>query len=313
MIMARKKRSLALNICHHVMLRGIDGERIFQEKSDFYRLCLMLQKSVEDHGFKIHAFCFMSNHIHLIIEPTCSFLHICVHSFAARYAQYYNKKYKRKGYLFQGRFRSIVVSSGIYLKRLIRYIHLNPLEEKIVSNLDDYPWSSHRAYMNLIDYTWLTKDHVLSHFGKNSYDGAINLLKFIGAKVEAEEDLDQINSAFSTGAYGSKDFVQKHVKNSFIPEQLPINCKLDIKQVIEKVSDLFDLTPNQLASSSREKKIVDARSVLSLLAREVPNLSLYGVARELGKNHGTISRLAVRAADSTELQNYVEQLLVKQE
>jgi putative transposase len=310
-IMTRKTRSLALNICHHVMLRGIDGEVIFKDKNDFFRLYLMLQKAAEVHGFQIHAFCFMPNHMHLIIKPLTTLLEICVHAFAARYAQFYNRKYKRRGYLFQGRFRSIVVSDGIYLQRLVRYIHLNPVEAKIVSRPEDYPWSSHKAYMGHTDYTWLKKDFVLQRFGRNAHEGTKNLLKFISNKVEAEADLEQIHAAFAAGAYGDKAFHQEHVEEPLVTPEKLISSALDIEQIIEKVTTIFEVTPEQLAGSSRLQKLVNARSVLALFARKVSNLSLYDVSRALNKNNGTISRLATRAESFPELRTLVDDLLEK--
>ena len=68
--MPRKKRISRLNSCHHVMLRGIGGQNIFLSDHDRVRFCLLLQAASEKHSFRIHGFCLMSNHVHLILEPT---------------------------------------------------------------------------------------------------------------------------------------------------------------------------------------------------------------------------------------------------
>lgn len=107
----------------------------------------------------------MSNHIHHIIEPLKGDLKDGVHNVAFRYAQYFNSRHNRKGYLFQGRFRSIMVEDGAYLQRLIRYIHLNPVEAGIVSKTEDYPWCSHRAYLGNDVITWLETNRVLKVIG----------------------------------------------------------------------------------------------------------------------------------------------------
>ena len=88
-----------------------------------------------------------------------------MHRFAGRYAQYYNSRHQRRGYVYQGRFRSIIVENGLYLKRLIRYLHLNPLEAGLAKTPDDYRWSSHQAYFGHAFFTWLETRRVLAYFG----------------------------------------------------------------------------------------------------------------------------------------------------
>jgi putative transposase len=75
----------------------------------------------------------MSNHIHMILEPFKEALATGVYRFAGRYAQHYNSRHKRRGHVYQGRFRSIIVQNGLYLPRLARYIHLNPVESGLVN------------------------------------------------------------------------------------------------------------------------------------------------------------------------------------
>ena len=144
--MPRRIRVWESGRCYHVMLRGIDGRDIFKDDKDRSRFCLLLQEASELHSFRIHAFCLMTNHIHLLLEPLESGLANGVHRFATRYAQHYNARHKKRGYVFQGRFKSILVEDGTYMKRLLRYIHLNPLEANLVSKLQEFHWSSHNGY-----------------------------------------------------------------------------------------------------------------------------------------------------------------------
>ena len=88
--MPRQKRFTQLYSCHHVMLRGNGGQLIFTDDKDRIRFCFILQKAVDEYQVNVHAFCFMSNHVHLILEPTIFPLSISVHALAGRYAQYFN-------------------------------------------------------------------------------------------------------------------------------------------------------------------------------------------------------------------------------
>ena len=89
--MPRRKRYTQFHSCHHVMLRGNAGRSIFLDDHDRIRFCLILQKITEEHLLTVHTFCFMSNHVHFILEPTITPLSASVHDFAGRYAQYFNR------------------------------------------------------------------------------------------------------------------------------------------------------------------------------------------------------------------------------
>ena len=124
--MARRPRFHLPFGIYHVMLRGNDGLPIFFSDADRCRMSLLLQEGVEQFSHYIHAFCFMSNHIHLAIQVRETSISRIMQNLAFRYARYINKKYDRVGHLFQGRFKSIIVDGNRYLKELVRYIHLNP-------------------------------------------------------------------------------------------------------------------------------------------------------------------------------------------
>ena len=102
----------------------------------------------------------MKNHIHILMEPQVYPLEQCVHSFSFRYAQYFNQHYKREGHVFQGRYKSIPIDDDLYFKRVVRYIHLNPLHAGIVSTPQEYVWSSYGAYLGVKEFPWLYKDKV---------------------------------------------------------------------------------------------------------------------------------------------------------
>jgi REP element-mobilizing transposase RayT len=117
--MARLKRYHLPGALYHVMLRGNDGQDIFFSKSDMYNLCLLIQEGTERYGHRIHAFCFMKNHIHLLVQVAEISLSKIVHNLAFRYSQKINRKNKKIGHLFQGDLRlslltKVCISKGYY-------------------------------------------------------------------------------------------------------------------------------------------------------------------------------------------------------
>ncbi len=309
--MARRRRIHRKGFCHHVMLRGAGGLPLFLDNSDRIRFCLYLQEACERHLFAVHGFCLMSNHIHLIMEPVNTSLSVCEHSFAARYAQYFNRRHNRRGYLYQGRFRSIIVENSAYLRRLIRYIHLNPVEAGLVAHPEAYKWSSAKAYNDLDCFTWLETDLILGHFSETATEARTQMIKYIEkGRIEGiANDRNEILSAVA--AYGSREFLNecKHKDTEINVSNNEINSSEDhLKELLDKVCSSYDLQISDVLGSSKNKKMVDARSVLAVLPRINPKIVQKAMAKLLGKSEGSISRLAARAEQQSELISFARKL-----
>ncbi len=145
--MPRIARVKSKSNIYHVMIRGINRQNIFEEDDD--RLCFMkiLDYCKEISGFKLYAFVLMSNHIHLLIEPSGEALNTVFTRIETRYALWYNRKYQRTGYLFQNRFRSEAVETDLYFMTVLRYILQNPMKAGLENHPGSYRWSSYPAYI----------------------------------------------------------------------------------------------------------------------------------------------------------------------
>jgi hypothetical protein len=114
--------------------------------------------------------------------------------FLTGYAMHFNRRYKRSGYLYQNRYKSILCQEEEYLLELVRYIHLNPLRAKIMldlSGLDRYEWSGHAALLGMRNTPWQSCDEILERFGKTRADAQSNYRQFIaeGELMGRREDL----------------------------------------------------------------------------------------------------------------------------
>ena len=177
--MPRKARIHSTTGIYHVMLRGINGQDLFREKDDFIsfqKRLFQLSHPKDEKGeptdpfCHIYAYCLMTNHVHLMLRPLGKDLSEVIRSLAVSYARYYNNVMSRRGYLFQDRFRSEPVEDFNYLITLFRYIHQNPLKAGLVSDVDDYCWSSWHEYsptsMNALpicEKTFIVNQLDLSH------------------------------------------------------------------------------------------------------------------------------------------------------
>ncbi|RKD34252.1 transposase [Thermohalobacter berrensis] len=145
--MPRKRREKSITGIYHVMLRGINGQTIFHDNEDYEKLIKTLKKYKEVCGYKIYAFCFMSNHIHLLIKEGKEDLGITFRRIGVSYVYWYNRKYSRSGHLFQDRYKSEVVENDKYFLTVLRYIHQNPIKAGIEDDIDKYRWSSYNEYL----------------------------------------------------------------------------------------------------------------------------------------------------------------------
>ena len=147
--MARKSRIHIPGGFYHVLLRGNSGQEIFFSKEERYRFYLLIQEGISRFNYRVHAFCLMSNHVHLAIQVSDVPLSKIMQNLSFRYTLWINKQQKRMGHLFQGRYKAIIVNHESYLIGLVRYIHLNPVRAGIVKRALDYPWSGHRTYIGV--------------------------------------------------------------------------------------------------------------------------------------------------------------------
>jgi REP element-mobilizing transposase RayT len=142
--MPRTERRISSTGVYHIMLRGINQQNIFEEDSDFKIFLKCIAESKKLSGFKLYAYCLMSNHVHLLIEEGDEPLGIAFRRIGARYVFRYNWKYERNGHLFQDRYRSEPVENDSYLMNVLRYIYQNPVKSGVCDRIGDYPWSSYQ-------------------------------------------------------------------------------------------------------------------------------------------------------------------------
>jgi REP element-mobilizing transposase RayT len=153
--MARQLRKQSATGIHHVMLRGINRQIIFEAPEDyrmFIHYLYQVTKPTDEAGralpayATIYAYCLMTNHVHLLIREGAENLSYIVKRIAAAYARFYNDKYQHYGHLFQDRFKSEPVNDAAYFFTLLRYIHQNPVAGGLAKDVANYEWSSWGEY-----------------------------------------------------------------------------------------------------------------------------------------------------------------------
>jgi len=146
--MARRPR-LDMAGYHHVLNRGVEKRTVFLNEDDYEMFLALLCEACVLFNMKVHSYCLMSNHYHLLLELQSDNLSKAMRFINSRYAIYFNKKLKRVGHLWQGRFKSWYITDEAYLYTLIKYIEFNPLKANMVKKLEEYNYSSYRSFVGL--------------------------------------------------------------------------------------------------------------------------------------------------------------------
>lgn len=149
---------------YHITSRGIRRSTLFYDVYDRRVYLDILSETKEKHPFTLHSYCLMTNHCHLQMETSLTPPEKIMQALNLKYAKYFNKKYSYSGHVFENRyFREIIDSIGYELD-VSKYIHLNPLKANLVVELEEYPWSSYRAYAYGENNPLIKTEHLLSYF-----------------------------------------------------------------------------------------------------------------------------------------------------
>lgn len=166
--MARPLRIEYPGAFYHVLNRGLERREIFRSRRDyevFLTLCLEIHKRFE---VRFHAFSLMPNHYHLMVETPDANLSRAMRHLDGVFTQNFNKRHKRVGPLFQGRYKAILIDKDAYSLQLSRYIHLNPMKTKMATRPEGHPYSSLQYYLGHASKpAFLETDWLLGQFHRN--------------------------------------------------------------------------------------------------------------------------------------------------
>lgn len=288
--MPRKPRLHFPGAVYHVMLRGNAGQNIFSDNSDRSRFLLILQQEQELSGCRIHAYCLMGNHVHLALQVANIPLSKIMQKVGFRYTQYCNRKLKRTGHLFQGRFKAILVDQNSYLLELVRYIHLNPLRVKLVDNPDHYLWSSHMSYRNGVDTSWLTTDWVLAQFNSDRTAARELYWKFIQDGFTDGYRKEFHSGSFEGRALGDEHFIEQALKSA--SQCYDRQISLDV--ILDAVCKTYAFELEQLIAPGKHRPFTEARAVAALQVRQSETLTLLELGKRFNRSMTSLSHAASR-------------------
>ena len=319
--MPRQARLDIPGALHHIMVRGINKAKIFDDDQDKTRFLERLGQNVLAGNCSVYAWVLMNNHVHILFKSGSYGISAVMRKQLAWYAQYYNRRHKRTGHLFENRYKSILCDEDNYLLALVRYIHLNPLRANIVKTiqeLDRYPFCGHRTIIGKADHPWMDVKYVLHQFGNTRRKGILEYQQFMreGIGLGRQPELTGGGLLRSVGGWsqviarrrsgnkeegderilGSGDFVHAILKETEERELRQLKLKRSgktIRNIIAEECEKSGISPQEVMNGVRRRVVSNLRAAIAMRGRTELGLSSAEMARHLGVAAASISRLIV--------------------
>jgi len=306
--MARPLRIEYSGALYHVISRGDRREAIVKDDQDRKRRLEWLARTVEQHDWRLHAFALMKNHEHLLVETPKPNLSMGMKLLNGAYTQYFNKRHRCSGHLFQGRFKAHVVEEEGHYTELSRYIHLNPVRAKVVKEPASYRWSSFSGYCRLAHRVeWMTYRRVLADFGpgresirRQRYARYVRLAVGLSLPVPW-------SGAIHGLLIGSTEFLDR-VKQSLKLEKVVLDIPLSqafisrpsLKQVIALSAKQLGVDPKSWRPGRRDTGF--ERALAAFVCRRVYDYSGKDIAHLVGyRDGGSVTRALYRVESDAAL------------
>lgn len=278
---------------YHVTGRGNERGSIFRDERDRIKFLELLALVVGRERWVLHAYCLMGNHYHLLLETPLGKLSRGMQVLNGRYTQAFNLRHRRRGHLFEGRFKAILVEKEAHLLELCRYVVLNPVRAGMVRSAGDWAWSNYRVTSGRSSSPkWLEVDWTLSQFGR----GRSAARRSYGSFVSEGRGQPSPWKGLSGQVYlGGRDFLAKvdaRLKGWRHSDAIPLAQRrpfpADPDAVRRAVAGEFGVEEEKL---SRRRGGADKR-IAVYLTRKMTALSPDEIGRRYGIHPSRVSHIA---------------------
>ena len=290
--MPRKPRIHVPGGLYHVILRGNNRQAIFCDDGDRHRWMRLLEMGIERYRCRIHAYCWMTNHVHLAVQVSDLPLGAMIRWVASQYSRSTNKRLEKTGHLFERRYRGRLVDTDGYLLQLVRYIHRNPVAASLVDDPAHYPWSSHHAYLGFYRPALLTTDWVLSCFGERRKQAIAAYRNFMAEEGATRHKLPDA-AWLDDQTLGDDDFAAATRHTAPSARDAP-----SLSRLIREICARHGIDEGELASPRRTHRNSRVRAEIALAAQQRGVAGLADVARHFNRSASSLSHAVRYLLDS---------------
>ena len=284
--MPRRFRIQIPGAFYHVTLRGNHQGAIFVADNDRRLLNKIVARTLEKFDARLHAYCWMTNHLHFLIQMGAIALSNSMRQIAAEFARAMQSKLETTGHFFERRYHASLVDVDSYLLQLVRYIHLNPVKARMVTDVAAFHWSSHHVYMGKRTEPWVTTDFVLAMFGADRGGAQLAYLKFLGCDAALDWSPPVDSRGSQLAVLGDDAFHQR--AEAVSPTMKSAQDPARLADLIAEACRRFEIDVERVASPVRDRYVTQVRAWIAHQARQRGMASLAAVARALGRDESTL-------------------------
>lgn len=306
---------------YHVTSRGNERKAIFSDDEDRARFLDILRQSVETYHIKLHGFVLMMNHFHLQLETPLGNLGEFMRHFNITYTSHYNRRHKRSGHLYQGRYKSVLIDRDAYMSQVSRYIHLNPVRVKAVREmivkdqlvfLWKYKWSSLPGYLfPKVRYDFIECAYILEEFGGDTLRGRAAYKKQLARDLV--DDLSIKEKIVGQSVLGGEDFTS-WVKENYLEGMKDRECPAvaEVHSYATK-SDILFIAGDVLGIKSGKELSAKGleRSIMMDLLYRFSGLKNKQIGNFFGVDYSTVSQGRKRLRERTDKDKNTKALVDK--
>jgi hypothetical protein len=249
----------------------------------------------------------MPNHVHLLVESGEVPLSRIMQRLGSGYTQYFNRRHKQVGHLFQGRYRAILCDKESYLLELTRYLHLNPVRAKLVNDPGDYKWSSYGGYVDKTqEPKWLDSAAVLEQFSGKISDARRLYQRFVWEGIGAghkREYYDVLEGRF----LGDKEFAEETKAKVDAPGY--VRMKIKPEALLGAACTVLGRKRAEVMGAGKDRERVRIREAICYVGRNHTDISATSLAKSLGVDGTCVSRSVARMEKRLRIDNVYKSTL----
>ncbi|HXF66257.1 MAG TPA: transposase [Burkholderiales bacterium] len=297
--MARPLRLEFAGALYHVTARGNARAAIFLDDADRELFLKFLGREVEQQRWRLHAYCLMPNHYHLLLETPEPNLARGMARLNAAYSAAFNRRHSRSGHLFQGRYKSILVEREPYFLELCRYVVLNPVRARMCKDPANYRWSSYSATAGRVPAPdWLDCEAVLSRFGESSTTRRARYRRFVMQGIGKPSPWQQLRGQVFLG--GSRflermEGLARAKSPRAVPRAQLRPARPSPSEVLAEVAQSYEVPVQRIRARAHQPALRAA----AYLLRRACNLGLAETAALFGVSSPRISQIQRRVETGT--------------
>jgi REP element-mobilizing transposase RayT len=288
--MARVLRLHVSGGFYHVTLRGNHRQPIFLSPADRDLMDGIVARALVDLGARLHAYCWMTNHIHMLVQVGTEPLGKVMLRVGGQFTRKVQHRIETTGHLFERRYHALLVDADVYLLTLLRYIHFNPVRAGLAPDPGAYTWSSHQTYLGQRPRDWVTTDFALRLFARRRDVARARYCRFMATPCPDQWGSGSLKPNDEEGQIlGGDEFVARVGRH---PASFTAPKKLD--DLFAECERKFGFPRNALGSPGRGRSLSTARAWLAREAVASRAATVSALARELNRSETAIRRLMQR-------------------